>query len=330
MTRLGGGRASAVASSVRLLAAAVMVAALAAACGEDEPPPEPALPPGFAEAPLPDVAVDLYAFAAPQRPLTLPTSYFIDGISLASSVIPGFIEVDEAATWSGPTPGSFGASLRFTDEAMASLIGSYLEESDGPWHELDGDSLTLVRGDGTWARQARQAVDLNLGAPISTKYPDVWDLMQNLPADPPEPPVAAGFTRLDGGLIDSLGELVGASGPGITSALRTARVTDLVFALYQETPPAVTDSVDADYMTETGTVALVVTKSGYPGFVVGMGIGVFAGQAGLEEIELGEATAYYIGWGSLHIVLRQRGGVLFVALAGSRDRAEAVMATVPE
>ncbi len=154
--------------------------------------------------------------------------------------------------------------------------------------------------------------------------------MQNLPADPPEPPVAAGFTRLDGGLIDSLGELVGASGPGITSALRTARVTDLVFALYQETPPAVTDSVDADYMTETGTVALVVTKSGYPGFVVGMGIGVFAGQAGLEEIELGEATAYYIGWGSLHIVLRQRGGVLFVALAGSRDRAEAVMATVPE
>ena len=330
MTRLHRGRPSAVARSLRLLAAATVVAALAAACGEDEPPPEPALPLGFAEAALPDVALDVYLFAAPERPLALPTRYFLDADSPAAELIPEFVEVGEARSWSGPTSGAFGASLRFTDEAEASAIGTYLEGADGPWHKLDGSLLTLVRGEGAWPRQARQAVELDLSASLAAKYPDVWDLLQDLPADPPEPPAAAGFTRLDGGLIDSLGELVGASGPGITTALKTARVKDLAFALYQEIRPALTDSVDTDYMLETGTAALVVTKSGYPGFVVGLGIGVFAGQAGLEEIESGETEAYYIGWGSLHIVLRNRGSVLFVALAADRERAEAVMAAVPE
>ena len=330
MTRLGIERASTLARSMRLLAVVALVAALAAACGEDEPPPEPLLPAGFAEAALPDVPLDLYVFAAPEQPLTLPMSYVLDPASPVAALVPEFVEVGEATTWTGPSPDAFGASLRFADEAEAGAVGTYLETEDGPWHELDGSLLTLVQRDGVWARQARQAVQMDLRASLSTKYPDVWNLMQHLPADPPEPPVAAGFMRLNGGLIESLGERVGASGPGVTTALNTARVQDLAFALYQETPPALTDSIDADYLLATGTVALVVTESGYPGFVVGLGIGVFAGQAGLEEFELGETKAYYVGWGSLHIVLRHRGSVLFVALAAERERAEAVIAAVPE
>jgi hypothetical protein len=303
---------------------------VAAACGDDDTPQAPALPPGFADARLADVPLDLFVFASPEEPFALPTAYFLGADPPAAALLPDFFEAVEATTWIGPTAGSFGSTIRFAVVEEATAIGSYLEAGDAPWHVVEGEVLTLVRGDSVWARQAQQAVQLDLQATLQEKYPDIWALMQALPSEPPVPPVAAGFLRLNGDLIASLGEQVGASGDGITAALGTARVKDMAFALYQETAPDLPGSLDADYMLDTGTVALVVTESGYPGFVVGRGMGVFAGQAGMEEITLGDTQAYYVGWGRLHIVLRNRGATLFVALAAERERAESLMATVPE
>jgi hypothetical protein len=302
---------------------------LLAACQTIEPG-DPALPNGFLDAGIPDVELSVYAYVDPGYEITVPVTVLAHNIEITEDV--GGTRVI-AATHTDLE--SLGARVDFNNADTAELVLQIAEEQAAtsptglPWLYRDGRSISVVEGETAWAKEMQEAFVSGATVNFQETYPETWEVMRLLPADPPAPAVAAGFVRNVSDLIEGILQRQDISAPGLDSALGLVRVDNVAFAAYANHLDSLpTDINDLDLeQTDMGVIA--VAKAGYPGLVINAMLNTFASRAGLEDITIGDEEARYRNLDNkAHLVLKNFGGVLYFALSPTREGAERLIQSV--
>ena len=310
-----------------LAAVSLLALAALAGCGGVHKG-DPALPPGFLEAGLPDVELNAYVHVATARELAVPSGIFGEA---GGGPEPGVILALSA--FMKDTIGEFGASIDFAGVEDAALARELVEAADAgaPWLDQRGSTLRLVAGDSPWARELRSAWESGSRVDLRREYSGAWNLMRMLPETAPAPPVAAGFLRNVPDMAEKLLERQGVGASGLDSALSLVRAREMAFAVYatdlEEVPR---DGLD-EALGRAGVGVIAVTRAGYPGFIVNFLTGRFMDRAGLEKVRVGEESARYRRLDDrVHLMLKNYGSTFFFTLAPTREGAQELMQSVVE
>lgn len=302
---------------------------LLAACQTIEPG-DPALPNGFLDAGVPDVELSVYAYVDPGYEITIPVTVLAEGIQVTQEVSGTRVI---AATHTDLE--SLGARVDFINAETAEAVLQIAEQQAAasgdtlPWLYRDGLSISVVEGDTTWSKEMQGALVSNETVSFQDTYPETWEVMRLLPADPPAPAIAAGFVRNVSGLIEGILERQDVSAPGLNSALDLVRVGDVAFAAYASDLQALPTNIDELDLEQADVGVIAVAEAGYPGLIINFMLNTFASRAGLEEITIGDEEARYRNLDNkAHLILKNFGGVLYFALSPTREGAEQLMQSV--
>lgn len=317
------------------LAVATLAALTMSACASSLSPGDPALPPGFADAPLPDVELGAYLYAAQGQPVGLPRTHF------AGNEVEDELEAlqnEESAArdlsvWVGLSSEQLAGRLHLADEGDAQLLEEILQrrlENAPLWVSRQGQEVNLARGDEAWRNSIADALAQGSTATLAQGYPDIWELVRLLPEEPPLTPVAAGFMDLDL-MSTTLAERAQMDTQALRSAVSALRVETAAYGVYVQESLRVPEKVTPQTLKETGIATVIVTSSGYPGFLLGFLFGNFAGRADLSEVDLeSDGTAFYREVNGLHLLVRNAGNTVVFVLAADRADAEAMLrSTIP-
>lgn len=290
---------------------------------------EPALPPGFKEAQVPDVELKAYLYFRQREPIVAP----LERLFPEYTPPPGYpteAGLSRVALWVGPVATSFAAMVEMTDDSVAGFIYDELakEESREFWHARQGRRIFLGREKGEWAQAVKGAIAENRFKPFQESLPKAWDLIQLLPVTPPGEPLAVGFGRLDKEFLNSLEARFGGEMGGFRRALGMARLEDVALALYSERLLRFPEEAVElqDYLRGQGVGAIMVTRSSYPGFLVSFIFNNLASRAGLEKMKVGGEDVFYTSMDEdMYLLVKCRGNVFFITLSEGRERAKALM-----
>jgi hypothetical protein len=289
------------------------------------------LPEGIEEAVVPDAKFSGYVFSSANPPLRLAVDYLRprQGFDVLPAEAPAWVEVVRATTVIGSTPDSFGALLDFSSEEQAAAAWAAIQSkvSNGSvWGKRASPWLMVVSGEPTWADSVQHVMDSGWFIPLKERDPKAWNLLTNLPKNPPQRPLAAGVLNLDNNLLKLLAVKGNIALEGeIEKAIGLIKVDNFAFGVYTDEPIAVSGAIDQEFIKSSNASILFVTHSGYRGALVSFLLSVAAGRMQMETIPLGETNARYRMVGELHLVVKNKGSILFAALAATREDAEGLM-----
>ena len=318
-----------------LLLAPVLALLLMVGCSPSLVKTTPKLPPGFLEARVPACDLSAYLYVSQESPITIPLERFGDPAQAPNNpkfaTMPESLEINRLALAVGPNLDSFGGSIAFNDDLQAEMAEDVASGRPEVIVWREGRELNLVRGTGGWANALEGALRTGDASPFEDAYPDIWDLMRLLPEAPPKEPVAAGFVHVSQDILDSLVTRAGLELEGVAQALGAINVSDVVFAAYADTSLTLPAEVGPDYFNEAGVGAVFVARSAYPGFLLSFFLGTFADRVDLEKGSLANGQGVmFREMDDMHLVAKSVGNTLFLTLAPTREKAEALMTSVLE
>lgn len=305
---------------------AVLIALVAAGCVTVGPSGNALLPEGIDEVKLPQVDSRGYLYFNTGAPITVSGGLF--NVSLPDEEIPESISMDNATLILGTTTKNIGVSLRFSSmedsQAAWNLVADTLD-AQNVWGRRIDEQLYLTTGDQPWRETIKDAyLEGNL-VPVNETFPSDWSLLSNLPESPPSRPVMAGVLKLDAELLQSLMASVNLEADGIGNAFGLVRVDSMAFAIYTDDPLHMSTEFDYEHLLNSGSGILLVSRSSYPGPIVSFMLGVMSDRTDLELIELATTNARYRTVDDLHLIIKNRGSLLYAAIATSRTDAEELM-----
>lgn len=313
------------AGSVPALRALILIciaAALAVGCTAAKQN-DPALPAGFAERGIPDVELNAYLYVDAGAPVAAPASAFGEGSN-----------DDVSVAWMETVLLNVGVDratrIELADASEGALVGALASVSPGAaWVDVAGHSVAMGASEGAWADTLRAAWAEEARATVDSRYPDVWNVLRLLPPDPPSQPIAVGFTRdvreaagdaLAWGIIDV---------PGLESALNLLRVEVVAFALYSPEPVVMPERLTAEAILTANLRVVAIADAEYPGVLVDLLIGRFAGKLGLADttVEDEDAMSRTLP-GGLHLFFKNYGAALYFVVAGTQADAEGLLGSI--
>jgi len=314
-----------VGSLLPILLVAMLLLPFISACDQVEPG-DPVLPGGFQEAGIPDASVKGYVYLKPEDPFSVSVERFLDG----EGAQPLEAGVALWTVWVGPRPKDFGMGFQFVDSSGLNIVVRRIEqESEHKDYLRKGEWLYLFEGDVEWIEAVKASLESGTLVRLEEAYPDEWELIRLLPESPPSDVVGAGFGKLDDEFLAGLSEQVGGIGSDIESLADAVNVKSAAFGLYAEDVPSALPELGEDFLEEMGVSGLIVTKTGYPGFILNFVFSRAASGAGLEKMEINGGDAYYKALQeSLHVLVKNIGSTFFVAGASEMDSARALMESV--
>ncbi len=315
-----------------LLASALLIIA---ACSPTLVSTTPKLPPGFMAAEIPSGDLSAYLYLSQDDPVTMPLERFGEAALAAGNprftTIPEALEIDRLALAVGPDLDSYSGAIEFTHDLQAEMAEDVVSDRSEVTSWREGKEMFLVRGTGGWADALESALRSGDSERFEDAYPDMWELMRLLPEAPPATPVAAGFVRVNQDILDSLTARAGVELGGLSQAFGAINVDNIVFAAYANDPLALPAEIEPDYFQEAGVGAIFVARSTYPGFVLSFFLGTFADRVGLEKETLsGGQEVLSKELANAHLFVKPLGNTLFLSLAPTREKAEALIASVLE
>lgn len=307
---------------------AASVASFTVSCEEIEPG-NPVLPPGFGEAQLPDVSIKGYAYIKPEVTLSVPLSRFLD----QGEPVPGLPSETGIVLWSvwvGPRPKDFGMAFEFSDAAVLDVLVEQLAEGPGRMEHMRlGNSLYFFSGEVEWVEALKASIGEGRFVGVEDAHPDEWKLLQLLPEEPPGKVLGAGFGKLDDEFLEGMVAEFRGPGGDVRQLADAARIKNAVFGLYAKETPNTLSEFDEDFLMEMGLSALVVTKAGYPGFIINFLFSRAASGAGLEKVDIEGGDAYYKALQeNLRVMVKNRGSIFFATVASERDSAQRLMESI--
>ena len=229
--------------------------------------------------------------------------------------------------------GDIAATLEFDSVEDArrvhELYGQYPEETP-VWSRLDSSTVEVVRGNSTWAQSVREKMDTTTSdtstrITIAEKSPQSWALMTNLPASESDPPIGAGLLSPDDKLVEDIEINVGVDLSGLDTAFGNIGARRLAYAIYGDAPIDITQEIDFRLLTLHDVGIVTVAQTSYPGFALSFLVSTIAGRLGMETIDLGSTNARYLATEHAHVVLKNKGSLIYAALADDRHDAEQLM-----
>ena len=314
----------------------VLTVILLAGCSPTLARTNPKLPPGFVDTPVPAGDLSAYLYIRQEgSAVRIPATRFGDiqreiRISGRTVAIPGEVEVSRVVASVGPNLDSFAATAVFTDGTAARVAQELLAGRAEVTSWRDDNQVNLVRGTSSWATSLEGALRAGDGTPFEGAYP-AWDLLHVMPEAPPGEPVAAGFVKVDSALLDSLSARAGLDLGGFGQAFGAINVSDIAFIVYADAPLALPARIGPDYFKQSGLSAIFVVQSTYPGFVLSFFLDNFSDRVGLNKGSIAGGTEVLSReFNDVHLVVKDLGNTLFLSLAPTREKAEALMASTLE
>ena len=311
-----------------------VIALLSVACASGVSEGQGTLPADTQSNLLPNVDFVGYLYFNPSTSSTVDVRRFLP--SGGSGVLPP--ETSERAEVSSATiltstEGDIAATLDFVSvedaQRVHDLYGQYPDEA-AIWTKLDSSTIEVVRGSSTWAQSVRDKLDTTTSdtrtrISIEEKSPESWALMTNLAVSEDDPPIAAGLISPDDKLIEDIETNVGVDLSDLDIAFGNIGAQRLAFAIYGEAPIDITREIDFRFLTLHDVGMVIVAQTGYPGFALSFLVKTIAGRIGMETIDLGSANARYLETEHAHVVLKNKGSLIYAALADDRHDAEQLM-----
>ena len=129
----------------------------------------------------------------------------------------------------------------------------------------------------------------------------------------------------DEDLMQSLAEEAGVSLPGLGVAFDMVRVNNVAFGIYSSMPDRMPNKLDVELLDGLHTGVVLVGATGYSGFAVSFLIRSVASKIGMETIDIGDTNARHMKLENGHLLLKNKGNLVYVTVAGTRAQAEDLM-----
>lgn len=286
------------------------------------------LPEGMETAQIPNVEIAGYLYVNADSPVSLPIDGFEIGSGGGPEPVLTQLDLNRAAIVIGPSIGSFGGTFDFQSGRQAEEALRVFQTNPGDeesWGDVSSNRLLMAHGADSWTQSVRNAFEFNSLVALPEYEGLRWDVLTNLPENPPSRPIAVGIIRLDEGFPEALTEIIDFDLGGIDTAFGLVRVDTIGFGLYADSPIDVPDRFGLQFLEDAGYGVILVSRSSYSGFVVAFMLGVVAGQTGMETIDIGNTNARYSTIEGIHMILKNKGNLVFAALAANRQSAEALI-----
>ncbi|MCI0437673.1 MAG: hypothetical protein L0177_00900 [Chloroflexi bacterium] len=285
-----------------------------------------ALPEGIREAQLPDAELGGYVYVKADPPLRLNTQLLSPAQSADGST--PSVALQRATLMLGASPDDFGGILEFDSQEGADTAWSEFQkaaEDSGVWGKTASPRLLFANGVGPWADSIRESLDSGNFVALPDYDPAAWNMITNLPEEPPAPPVAAGVIHVDGGLLEGLAAKSGMTFEGLGEAFGLVRVSSIAFGVYSNSPLDITRPIDEDFLIETNSGLVMVSHSDYTGALVSFMVSVVADRTQMELIEFSGTNARYRTLGNMHLILKNKGSLVYAAMAGTQEQAQTLI-----
>jgi len=304
----------------------VLLALAAMACASEVEEGTATLPEGIDSALLPSAELGGYMYFNTNRTVDIATERFLtsDLADVLPAGVPATLRLRRATIAVSSSPEEFGGTLEFTGEADAEVAWDLYQSAgvrDEFWGLQDQTKVHVVRGDTPWAEAVRSQLESGQLVPFTDHDPVAWNLITNLPKSDSRP-LAVGIMTLEDELIQELASQGGIRLFGLNTVFSLIKVDNVAFGAYADSDLTVPASIGDEFFQEAGVGVVFVSKSGYPGFLVSYLLRSVANRIGLETIEIGDTNARYRQLDNLHVVLKNRGSLLYVAVAASQSDAE--------
>ena len=311
-----------------------VIALLSVACASEISEGQGTLPTDTQTNLLPNVDFVGYLYFNPSTSSTVDIRRFLPsgGVDVLAVDVSESVEVSSATILTS-TEGDIAASLRFLSVEDAQrvhyLYGQYPEETP-IWSKLDSSTVEVIRGDSTWAQSVRDKLDTSTPdtstiISIGEKSPESWALMTNLPVSESDPPIAVGLISPDDTLIEDIETNVGLDLSDLDLAFGNIGTQRLAYAIYGDVPIDITKEIDFRFLTLHDVGMVAVGQTSYPSFALSFLVSTIAGRLGMETIDLGNTNARYLETEHAHVVLKNKGSLIYAALADDRHDSEQLM-----
>ena len=282
----------------------------------------PLLPPGFEDSKVPDVPLDSYFYLDQGSPFPL-----LEDEGVAWVWYP-FVSgrVIRALVCLNPTDSSeaFWLKITYGSPQEAQALYQAVAEFEGSWRLCQDGDLFLVYGQGLGAQSLIRVTTKSDFILFKDAYPDIYEMMNRLPTNPPGKAIGAGFVRPSNNFNNWLREITGDEeiAREIIDTLKEAKMEEMVFGAYSEK-----DSVNWEDLEETaeesGLSAFLVGKSSYPGLVLSQVLP----RVGLTEDFIDDEKIYVATFDSTHVAIKSVGSYLYIAVAPKPEEAKYLLRT---
>lgn len=314
--------------------ATVVITLLCAACASGAGEGQGTLPADTQTNLLPNVDFVGYLYFNPSTSSTVSIRRFLPsgGTDILPADTSESVEVSSATILTS-TEGDIAGSLEFVSVESAQrihdLYGHYPVEV-ALWSKVDSSTLHVARGNSSWAESVREKLDTSTSdtstrISIQGKSPESWALMTNLPTSKGEPPIAVGLISPDDKLIEDIEANVGVDLSDLDLAFGIIGAQRLAYAIYGDVPIDITQEIDFRFLTLHDVGVVTVGQTNYPSFALSFLVSTIAGRIGMETIQLGNTNARYLETEHAHVVLKNKGSLIYAALADDRRDAERLM-----
>ena len=237
----------------------------------------------------------------------------VDGLALASAeVVLGEGSDGVAARFSTSVRGEAGASSEDTDR----------------W--IDADSTSLRFGPvSPWGQKVRDAWGQQPTKSFARQFADTWADLLAMPESPPAQPIAAGFVRNFGPLLENLIGKIGVTVPNLADGLSLVRVSRVSFVAYADDFQHLPASVGPSVLRDLDVSVLAVAESSYPRAVVAQVFDGFVSALGLKRMSIADHAAHHRRLSDdIHVVVLRDDATLFFAIAATQEQAIALIEAV--
>ncbi len=308
---------------------AAVIALLSVACASEVGEGSGTLPADTQANLLADVEFVGYLYFHPAVPANVDIRRFLPsgGIEVLPLDALEIVEVSRATILTS-SDGDVVSSLEFVRaedaQRVYDLYQEYPEEA-AIWARLDSGVVDVVRGNSLWAEGVREKLESGAVVSIAEKSAESWALLTNLPVSEEAPPIAAGLISPDDNLIEEIETNVGVDLSDLDIAFGNIGAQRLAFAIYGDVPIDISQEIDFRFLTLHDVGMVIVGQTSYPGFALSFLVSTIAGRIGMETIELGNTNARYLETEHARVVLKNKGSLIYAALADDRHDAEQLM-----
>jgi hypothetical protein len=282
--------------------------------------PQPLLPQGLDLALLPNVDIQGYIYVNQQARLSTSAPLL--------PALPAGVGVDSASGWFGPSVEAFGAALDMRSETEAHALAGLGSLGQLPlWALATGRRVFVAAGSGAWTENLKAALLMQRMSTLASKYPVVWGDYAYFPASPPATPVGAGFLRLDGELVGSLGSALNFPVVSFTQPLQAEGISYVAFLLYADQPLELPERIDSDLLRTVGLRILVVCHSGYPPVLFNLGFDTFVQQVGLSRTTVRGTDIYTYPPPApgIEVMVGRKENFVYISIAPTREMTEELL-----
>jgi hypothetical protein len=281
----------------------ILCALVTVSCSGSAPAEHTAqLPPGFDQLTVPGISLDGVVYIAQETPILTdrlisfpPVQRFSLGLAPAAS---------SQSLW---------ANAEFGSSAEAASAYRKVPEFNEIWKMNSNQNLLAVYPNDQSSAQLISAAQQNNFVSFKTAYVEQWNLLNNLPANPPGKAVGAGFIKISDNFKNWLSTIYTDKAllAELYDALGKVKIDTLGLGLYAQSDLNLINGWD---FKDWGLSLLLVGDSAYPGFVLSV-LANFLPSMGLQSATLNGETVYVKQQGDFYIMLKNAGGLVYAAVA---------------